>query len=113
MRGKRSHCSATKTYKKKYVLPRSRKNAEASNDTAKSNDSEGKSISEEKTKSIDVEEFEKQKQEIFRLWRLTQMMQTQRNRVINLAREGKIDAFDDSFRTTVIAVTKRVIYPLC
>ena len=40
-------------------------------------------------------------------------MQTQTNRVINLAREGKIDAFDDSFRTTVIAVTKRVIYPLC
>ena len=40
-------------------------------------------------------------------------MQSQTNKLINLAREGKIDAFGDTFQTTVIYVTKRVIYPLC
>ena len=40
-------------------------------------------------------------------------MQREKNKAINLAREGRIDAFDDSFRTTVILVTKHVIYPRC
>ena len=102
-----------KTAKNKYTLPRAPQRSVPTDKEQEDSESESKSASGEKNNSVSIEEYEQQKQEIMRLRRLTQTMQSQTNKVINLAREGKMDAFDDSFRTTVIAVTKRVIYPLC
>ena len=64
--------SAAKTYKKKYVLPWSRKQSETGEDSQSGSVSGGKSVATKKTKGIDVEEYEWQKQEIMRLRRLTQ-----------------------------------------
>ena len=104
--------TSTRSYKKRYVLPTAKKTLDAVGDKGK-DETKGETVQSETSKSISIEEYERQKQEILRLRKLTQTMQSQTNKVINLAREGKMDAFDDSFRTTVIAVTKRVIYPVC
>ena len=48
-----------------------------------------------------------------RLRQLNKTIQCENNEVMSLARDGRIDAFDESFKTTVIAVTKQVVYPRC
>ena len=102
----------TKTYRNKYVLPTTKKRKQRSEDSVVSNNARV-SVQEEDPKTVSIEEYERQKQEILRLPKLTQTIQTQTNKVINLAREGKMDAFDDSFKTTVVEFTKRVVYPVC
>ena len=62
---------------------------------------------------VSMEEFEKMKLENERLKELNKTMQRENNKVISLARDGRIDAFDESFKTTVVAVTKRIVYPRC
>ena len=62
---------------------------------------------------VSVEEFENIKLENERLKELNITMQKENNKVISLARNGRIDGFDESFKTTVTAVAKRVIYPIC
>lgn len=104
--------TSVKSHRKKYTLPTSRTqkgNSEDDRESRKTNEV----IPRDKTKYISIEEYERQKQEIMRLRQLTETMQTQTNKVINLAREGKMDAFDDSFKTTVVEFTKRIIYPVC
>ena len=60
-----------------------------------------------------MEEFERMRLENERLKELTRTMQRENNKVISLARDGRIDVFDESFKTTVIGVTKCVVYPRC
>ena len=62
---------------------------------------------------VSMEEFEKMRLENERLKELNKTMQRENNKVISLARDGRIDAFDESFKTTVVAVTKRIVYPRC
>ena len=66
MRAKRSY-SAAKSYKKKYVLPRSRKYSETLDESLSGSASGGKSVATENSKVIGIEEYERQKQEIMRL----------------------------------------------
>ena len=62
---------------------------------------------------VSVEDYETIKLENERLKELNISMQKENNKVMSLARSGRIDGFDESFKTTVTAVAKRVIYPIC
>ena len=62
---------------------------------------------------VSVEEFERMKVENERLRQLNKTIQRENNKVMSLAREGRIDAFDESFKATVVALTKQVVYPRC
>ena len=104
--------SSTRSYRNKYSLPTSKKKKDVQEEDRVSGKKK-ESVPCEKSRYVSIETYERQKQEILRLRQLTETMQTQTNKVINLAREGKIDTFDDSFKTTVVEFTKRVIYPVC
>ena len=54
---------------------------------------------------VSVEEFEKIREENERLRQLNKTIQRENNKVMSLAREGRIDAFDESFKATVVALT--------
>ena len=62
---------------------------------------------------VSIEEFESIKMENERLKQLNKTIQKENTKVISLARDGRIDNFDETFKTTVVATTKRVIYPIC
>ena len=62
---------------------------------------------------VSAEEFEKIQMENKRLRQLNKTIQRENNKVMSLERDGRIDAFDETFKTTVIAVTKQVVYPRC
>ena len=79
----------------------------------KSTANESVSLHREEYNPVSVAEFEKIKMECKRLRQLNKTMQRENHKVINLARDGRIDLFDDSFKTTVVAMTKRVVYPVC
>lgn len=103
---------SAKSVKSKYKLTKTQKTR------VESKSARGTSEIEENTEDdnfnvVDIAEYERQKREIERLRKLTQTMQHQTNKVITLAREGRIDAFDDSFKTTVMVLTKKEIYPIC
>lgn len=62
---------------------------------------------------VSAEEFEKMQVENERLRHLNKTIQRENNKVMSLAREGRLDAFDETFKTTVVAITKQVVYPRC
>ena len=62
---------------------------------------------------VSIEEFELIKMENERLKQLNKTIQKENTKVISLARDGRIDNFDETFKTTVVATTKRIIYPIC
>ena len=62
---------------------------------------------------VSAEEFEKMQLENERLRQLNRTIQRENNKVMSLARDGRIDGFDETFKTTVVAITKQVVYPRC
>ena len=108
----------SKKYKMKHVVARGK--SRQRNDTVPDNVNEEIITNEEASLNSmseisgeSLKELELVKLENDRLRKLNLTMQRENNKVINLAREGRIDAFDDSFRTTVVSVTKHVVYPRC
>ena len=62
---------------------------------------------------VSVEEFEKIQHENERLRQLNKTIQRENNKVMSLARDGRLDSYDESFKATVVALTKQVVYPRC
>ena len=103
-----------KQLKSKHAVPKKRKKG-TGNDSGKKKHTLTTRMSEKRDiyNPVSVEEFENIKLENERLKELNISMQKENNKVISLARNGRIDGFDETFRTTVTAVAKRVIYPIC
>ena len=106
--------ATSKHYKTKHAVPKGKKVGAGNGNTQKRHD-----ISTNVTKTRDdynpvsIEDYESIKLENERLKQLNKTIQKENNKVISLARDGRIDDFDETFKTTVVAVTKRIVYPIC
>ena len=111
MRGKEKH---GKNYKTKHSVPKNKKVGDVVSQNNRKLQTKEKLLCDRDTYNpVSMEEFERMRLENERLKELNKTMQRENNKVISLARDGRIDAFDESFKTTVIALTKRVVYPRC
>lgn len=104
-----------KQYRTKHSVPKAKKGNAVSENSRKlpARDNTRLTTGRDIYNPVSVEEFEKIKMENERLRQLNKTIQRENNKVLSLARDGRLDAFDESFKTTVIAVTKQVVYPRC
>ena len=99
----------------KHSVPKGKKGntVNASRRTLPSGDNTQSTTGRDIYNPVSAEEFEKMQLENERLRQLNKTIQRENNKVMSLARDGRLDAFDESFKTTVVAITKQVVYPRC
>ena len=102
-----------KQYRTKHSVPKLKKGTVVSDNRRKlpTRDKINTHTSRDIYNPVSVEEFEKNQMENERLRQLNKTIQRENNKVMSLARDGRLDAFDESFKTTVVAVTKQIVYP--
>ena len=106
--------SANKQYKTKHAVPKGKK-VGAGNGNMNKRHMIPTNVTRKRDdyNPVSIEEFESVKMENERLKQLNKTIQKENTKVISLARDGRVDNFDETFMTTVVATTNRIIYPIC